>query len=370
MPSRHAVILHPMLCFSGITERMLATAQVLKEQGNRVTIVSTAGTRARAVEEAGFEVCLAELPTDPRKHFFATNRTKRLLRRLEPDLFHSTHDSLVPLMSEIIPGLGVPWIIELHGPARRRLLQNDRNYAAAIVSSESLVESVVNHGHIPRSQVRVIRNAPSDKGRSPEGAFGRRELRGTGLGARRRIGCSGFLNDEHATDWFIEAARLMVLGGTRCFFTVLGEGPREGPLRKKIRDLGLVEHLTLGVPTTRTATETLAQLDIHVSCKVEGGPGWLACQALALGIPSVLAAAGDSFDLIGDRRSGILVEPGNPRLLADELTKLISHPDLARSMGSIGQRRMLEYAPLARFEYAVAEAHALALGTAVTGAPN
>jgi glycosyltransferase involved in cell wall biosynthesis len=367
-PPRHAVLIHPTLGFSGLTERMLATARVLEGQGLGVTILSTPGARRTTVENTGFAVRFAELPSDPWRAPFATLRTRKLLERLEPDVVHATADSLAPLVSTITPRLGVPWIQELHAPARGPVLVNRRHFATAIVSSDSLIESVVNHGGIPRAEVRVIKNAPQpgDFGgprpfqQGAEGDLGDH-------GRTPRIGCSGFLDEHHATSWFLEAVRLMVLSGTRAHFLILGEGPQEGALRRAIREAGLTERVTVAVPTTPSAAESLAALDLHVSCKTEGGPGWLARAAMAQGVPSVFLAAGDAYDLIEDKSSGILVEAGNARRLADELTLLLSQPGRARRMGSRGRERQLEDAPPQRFEYEVAETYALALGTAVTG---
>jgi len=357
LPQRHAVLIHPTLSFSGLTERTLATAHVLEGQGHRVTLVARQGSRARAAVEQGFALELAELPDDPLRSPFAALRTRKRIAALEPDILHATDDSLAPLMTWIAPALGVPWLLELHRPATGPLLRSTKHFAGAIVSSDSLVESVVNRGHVPRALVRVIHHAPQPR---PEvrGPF---EHEG-----RHVVACSGLLDDQHATPWFLEAARLMTLGGTRPLFAVLGEGPNEGALRQRARESGLAEQVTIGVPTTTDTAQSLGALDVHVSCRLEGGPGWLACQALAQGVPSVLAASGDAFELIEDRKSGLLVDPVNPRELADQLTSLLANPSAARRMGLNGRARILEACPPAQFDYAVAELHALALGTAVT----
>jgi glycosyltransferase involved in cell wall biosynthesis len=338
---------------------MLATARVLADQGYRVTIVTTPGTRVRAAEQAGFRARFAELPADPWRQPFALMRTRKLLRRLKPDVLHATADSLVPLMSIVAPALGVPWIQELHAPVTGPLFRDPARLATAIVSSESLVEGAVNRGGLPRALVRFVRNAPP-----PNATLAAEPFRHEGP---PRIGCSGLLDDHHATPWFLEAARLMVLSGTRAMFLVLGEGPTEGVLRRFVRDRGMNEHVTIAVPTTGDAAESLGALDVHVSCKLQSGPGWLASQALAQGVPSIFVAAGDAFELIEDKSNGILVEPGNPRRLADELTLLCSQPERARRMGARGRVRLQEYAPFRRFELEVAETHALALGRAFTG---
>ena len=322
---------------------MLATAHSLRELGYRVTIVTSPGTRTRSIEQAGFSPHFVELPHDPWRNPFATQRTRNLLRKLQANLLHATSDSLAPLLSAIAPSLRIPWIQEIHCPVSDLLFANRAGFSALIVTSESLIESVVNRGGIPREKVRTIKNAPATLD------IENRSLPFDHPGPIR-IGCSGLLDNEHATSWFLEAARLMALSGTRAMFFVLGEGPNEGPLRQFIRDKGLNKHVTLAVPTTSTAAECLNVLDIHVSCKLEGGPGWLACQALAQGVPSVFCAAGDAYALIEDKSNGILIEPTDARRLADELTSLASNVERARLMGARGQARLFETAPPSDFK--------------------
>ena len=88
------------------------------------------------------------------------------------------------------------------------------------------------------------------------------------------IGCSGYLDVSHDTDWFLDAARILRTGGRACSFAILGEGPREVQLRRRLRQAGMCAAATIGVPTTADAGQTLAGLDLYVSCRVPG-PGWL-----------------------------------------------------------------------------------------------
>ncbi len=358
MPSQHVVILHESLCFSGQTERMVATARALEELGHRVSIVTSPGTRTRAVKQLGFEPILSELTLDPWRNPFSAMRTRQMLRRLKPNILHATSNSLAPLLAAVAPSLKVPWIQEIDRPVQTSLMSEKPHFAAAIVNSDSLIESVVNHGGVHRSQVWTIANAPTPfiPVRAVE-PFAHQGI--------PRIGCSGLLDNEHATAWFLEAARLMVLSGTRAMFAILGEGPNEAALRLFIRNHGLNEHVTVAIPTTNSAAESLCALDIHVSCRMEGGPGWLACQAIAQAIPSVFIAAGDAYELVEDKSNGILIESNDSRRLADELTLLCTQREQARAMGLRGRSRFLENSPPRAFSEKIGKLYDEALATVV-----
>lgn len=352
----HAVLVHPELTFSSGTERLLATARALIEQGARVTIAARSGSREGAAREAGAEIAHVELPTDPRRSPFAAARTRRRLRRLEPDIVHATVEGLAPLLAWIAPGVGVPYLLELHGVVARRVPLHLELFRGALVPSEPQREAAVNHGQVPRALVRVVPHAPAPVPREGPGSFERER--------QVLVGCSGFLDDAFDAEWLLDAARLLTLRGVKAHFAVLGEGPNELRLRRRIRKGGLCEHVTIAVPTTSAVGDTLADLDVHVSCRVPG-PGWLAPAAMVQGVPSVLAAVGEAFQLVEDHVSGVLVEPGDPVRLADELQSLLNNRECARTLGARGRERILAEHPTSRFAQTVAEIHAVALGTAV-----
>jgi glycosyltransferase involved in cell wall biosynthesis len=87
------------------------------------------------------------------------------------------------------------------------------------------------------------------------------------------------------------------------------------------------------------------------------------------GVPSVLTAVGEAFQLVEDRVSGVLIERGDPLRLADELQNLLENEEAARAMGEKGRERVLALYPAHKFTQAVAEVHAVALGTAMAKAP-
>jgi glycosyltransferase involved in cell wall biosynthesis len=358
VPAPHVALLHPRLAFSGATERMLATARALRDAGARVTLVTRPGSREHQAMEAGLEPVYVELPPEPWQAPLALARTRRALARLGIDRLHVTDQELAPLAATLVKVLRRPYVLEFHRLAERTVPIASPWLEAAVVASEPLSERVVNRGRIPRDRVRVIAHAPTP----PAERAGRELFDGVPFahGQRPRIGCSGTLDAAHNTDWFLEAARLLVIGGRPCHFVILAEGPREQELRRQVRDMNLAEHVTIGVPTTSDTAATMCALDVHVAPRTNAGPGWLALLALTSGVPSVLAAVGNAFDLVDDRGSAILVEPTSARRLADELASLLADPAAARTMGATGAARVSALARPEEFERAVAELHGLA----------
>lgn len=80
--------------------------------------------------------------------------------------------------------------------------------------------------------------------------------------------------------------------------------------------------------------------DIAVVPSIEPEPfGLVAIEAMASGKPVVAAAHGGLLDIVEDRKSGLLVEPGNASALADALETLIVDAHLRRTLGEAGRTR-------------------------------
>ena len=353
MSSPHVLFLHARLAFSGSTERLLEGATRLERSGTRVTILAQDGSRRPAFEAAGIRVRTSDLPTHPKTRPFAAWRARRIIAELAPDLVHVTTEELAGLAAAIAPTLRIPYVLEVHRPPTARIPRFAPRLKAVGISGPTLAEPVVNHGAVARDLLVEVPHAPAP----PE------ELRAMPFGhsGTLRIGTSGRLDDQHGTELFLAAVERLADVRRRCHFAILGEGPREQAIRRRVRERGLADRVTVGSPVTATAVETMAALDLHVSCRLSGTPDWLAHLALALGLPSVLTAVGESFHLIEDGISGCLVERNDPDALARCLGNLIETPLVARTLGNRARDRWREEHPPEQLDEALARLHACAL---------
>ena len=366
--TQHIVFLHPELSYSGHTHRILSTARVCVEAGARVTFLGRRGSRQAAAEAAGFAVEELDLFPGPLGRPFLKRRLIERLIALKPDMLHVTDTSLARLAAAVVRRLGLPYLLETPHSTNERIEFDAGLLRNVIVPSESLDERLINAGRLPRE---LLVHLPSSPGELELGEAA--ELTADGEPREPqipdapfahegppRIGCTGYFDAGFAGQWFLEAARLLDREGKKWTFLMIGEGPEERDLRRRARDAGLAERVTIGVPTTSTARRTLASLDVHVACRTDTGPGWLTAQTMRLGTPNIVAASGDAFHLIRDHESGILVPPGDARRLADELANLVANPARAAAIGSEGRHRSLTDAPRSDFDQRVRDLHGLA----------
>jgi glycosyltransferase involved in cell wall biosynthesis len=89
-------------------------------------------------------------------------------------------------------------------------------------------------------------------------------------------------------------------------------------------------------------------------------PFGLACQDAAIhGLPVIATRSGGPEEMVDDGRTGYLVDVEDVDALADRMDRLLSDPDLARSMGKAGRELMQERFPADRFKQQLRELFAL-----------
>lgn len=142
-----------------------------------------------------------------------------------------------------------------------------------------------------------------------------------------------------------EKGLLTLLRAWRCLrgipLRVVGDGPLAPDLQAIVDREGLEGVALLG---RRSRAEVFALLQgarflVFPSEWYEGFPMTIA-EAFACGLPVVAARLGAMAELVEDRRTGVLFEPGNSEDLAEKVSWAWSHPS---EMAEMGQTARCEY---------------------------
>jgi phosphatidylinositol alpha 1,6-mannosyltransferase len=141
------------------------------------------------------------------------------------------------------------------------------------------------------------------------------------------VGYVGRLAPEKRVDLLSETAQLP---GVRV--VVVGDGPSEPTLRQQLPGA-----LFLGRRTGAELAAIYASLDVFAHT----GPMETFCQtiqeAMASGVPVVGPAVGGPLDLIGHRRTGLLVPPRDAGALAAAVRTLAADAGLRAAYGAAGR---------------------------------
>jgi glycosyltransferase involved in cell wall biosynthesis len=71
--------------------------------------------------------------------------------------------------------------------------------------------------------------------------------------------------------------------------------------------------------------------------------GMTLVEAMACEVPVVATRVGGIPEVVANGETGILVEPGDPSVLADAILRVLSDDSLKQSMGKEGRRRVLAH---------------------------
>jgi glycosyltransferase involved in cell wall biosynthesis len=275
----------------------------------------------------------------------AATRLGRHLRRDPPDvLFILDHHNamlwgrLAALLSRVPSVVVASHATGLFGRRRnfrltdRWLLEfTDRVVALSRAHAAYLVE---NEGVTPGS-IAVIENGIPVEDYAPMSEHERAELeRELGLGPRDRVVTMvAALRPEKAHEVFLEAARLLVASHRDLKFLIVGDGPRRGELGALCSRLGLDEYVRfLGVRDDVARLLQVARvLALPSHPAVETLP-LSVLEAMAAGVPVVATRVGSLPEVIEPGRTGVLIEPGDPRALAAAIAGVVDDPDRSRGM--------------------------------------
>lgn len=115
-------------------------------------------------------------------------------------------------------------------------------------------------------------------------------------------------------------------------FVIIGDGPEKENLKLKIKNLKLEKKIFL-LGQIPNAHQLLTAFDIFVLSSVKEGFPWVLIEAMAAKLPVIATAVGAAPEIIADGKNGLLVEPANPRDLAQKIREIAADEFRRREMG-------------------------------------
>lgn len=209
-----------------------------------------------------------------------------------------------------------------------------------IVCVSEAVREVLKRDGLEPERLRVVKSAV-DPARVASAAPVDVRAR-LGLPAEARIVLAvGALVGHKGHKHLVEAMPPLVAAVPDVHVVIAGEGPLRGDLERQARALWIAPRLHMPGQVD-DLPGWFHSVDVLSMPSVEEGLGTSVLDGMAAGLPVVATKAGGIPEMIRDGIDGILVEPGDPRALADALSRVLLDPDLRARLSAAARRRVDE----------------------------
>ena len=148
----------------------------------------------------------------------------------------------------------------------------------------------------------------------------------------------GRLTAGKGHDTLFDALPRALSGAPELRFLIVGNGPLEAELRRRVGSAGLEER-TLFTGFRSDVPDLLAAADLFVLPSHGESFPLTVLEAMAAALPVVATDVGGVPEAVVDGRTGLLVPPADAASLADALVRVGTDADLRRSMGEAGRVR-------------------------------
>ena len=319
--------------------RIFQECQLLLERGHRVSIVcqpnSPLGNKCSQFSHsdlAYFPLTMKQPFSLPTLYFLV-----KIIKSTRPDILHchSSIDSWLIAMAGKF--LAVPIVRSRHVmiPIRNHIF-NRWLYAKApsriLTSGRGIAKMVSEQAGVPADKIKSI-PAGVDFRRFDFHINGERVREELGVGPHQPlIGKIGVIRGWKGFDYFVNSASLVLEKFPDARFVIVGSGPGYESINSMIKNQGLEKSIFM-LGHREDIPEIMAALDIHcvASFAVEGTTQVIP-QAFAMKTPVVSTRMDSIPPILGNGEWGILVEPKNPKDMANGVMKLLNDPELAQDM--------------------------------------
>jgi len=301
-------------------------------------------------------VTLHALNKSDGKDFASYLRLWKLLRELKPDIVHTRN--LSGLEGSVVARIaGVPY--RVHGEHGRDLYDIQANRCTHLMLrrfcknfidryiplSNELEVWLESRIMVPTSKLSRIYNGV-DTSRFRVREHGRRQipLDNFDTGKVIVIGTVGRLQGikDHVTlvEAFSKLSKKESCSNIR--LVIVGDGPMMQELKDLVKSRG-VEDIAWLAGVRDDIPELLQAFDIMVLPSKSEGISNTILEAMATGLPVVATNVGGNKELVVDSKTGALVPKENPLAMCGAIQKYISNPDLMRTHGLAGRKRVEEH---------------------------
>jgi glycosyltransferase involved in cell wall biosynthesis len=295
------------------------------------------------LEKMGIEVILL-----PQKHkgvdYFSFLKVAKILRDRKIDVIH-THNTQ-PLIDGTLGALlaGVRHIVHTdHArefPDKKRYMLAERlmsHFVYRVVGvSPATSQDLIKYERISALKVTTVLNGING---SYFDVIVNKHIKKRELGIKGNgpvIGLGVRLTKQKGISYLLRAMPEIIRQYPDITLVIAGEGDVEKDLRKEATDLG-VEKNTLFIGPRLDMPEVIKIFDLYVLPSLWEGLPMVILEAMSAGCPIVATDVGGNHAAVINGENGSLVEPKNPKALAEEIIRILGDKQLRDRYAKKGQ---------------------------------
>lgn len=148
----------------------------------------------------------------------------------------------------------------------------------------------------------------------------------------------GRLTWQKGYSHLLESAYVLKTEGYDFRLEIIGDGPEKEQLQETVEIFGLCNHVVFkGHVDRNSLRDAYRKADVFVQASVSDALPNSVLEASACGLPIVSTTAGGIPEAVRDGCTGMLVTPGDAKVLTGALRKVIGDSYLRRTMGANGR---------------------------------
>jgi glycosyltransferase involved in cell wall biosynthesis len=156
------------------------------------------------------------------------------------------------------------------------------------------------------------------------------------------LGAVNRLSDQKDPLALLTAFRAVRAGAPDARLLLVGDGPLDGAVRRRVAALGLQDAVTM-TGLRSDVPRLLQALDVFVSTSLWEGLPRAIIEAMATGLPVVATPADGVVDVLDDGRTGRLVAPSDPQAVAAAVLDLLREPESAARLGHAARVQVQDF---------------------------
>lgn len=299
----------------------------------------TGGELNEELAETNIEHCALKLK-NPKNIIRNLFEMRRAIKKIQPDIIHTTQSASDFYGSVAAIGLKIPVISHIHNPdmpqpfSRKiaRFLTSLFFINSFIVSEEERTKSLLKMLPSAKKRMHIIHNAVDQKNLSLPVNFEKKSYREKFFIPEGKlvIGAAGRLVWEKGFDLLLHAFKMSLEKNPNLFLVLVGAGPEEEKLKKMAANLNLLDEMVFA-GYQKNIAPIMSLFDIFImSSKMEAFP-IVAIEAMHLGLPLIITDRLSSKNIFSP---AAIVVPCSIEGLTEGILKLADDEELRKTMAA------------------------------------